>query len=612
MGATALAYQEAPMLRVKVAAGELPPVEERLPLEPKVLSAERNEIANENLDFEIGQYGGMLRTVGIDPAFNGDLGYAAQNEPLVSAPRGIGQKIEGNLLEDFSVSEDGKVFTFHLRKGLKWSDGHPVTTEDVLFNFEDVILNEEIMPVPPYNYTHGMIAGGEPMELEIIDEYTFRMSFAVPYGGFIDWLADMGQSWANIMKPKHYLSQFHARYTPLEELEPLIKEAGLSEGEWWTLFNQKDFYPGRENGRVGYPVLSPWMMVDRTKEGTTIYERNPYYFKVDAEGNQLPYVDRLRVEVVGDVEMITMKILAGEVDIQRDYIGIDNVALYKEREAAGGYRTVLLSGGGGSPAGVYLNQTYEDPVWREIVGDVRFRQALSMGINREEVLDAVYFGYASLPGTEYTEYDPAKSNQLLDEMGLDKRDAEGWRLGPDGNPVLIPILSPPWSSDYANLGELLIEYWKALGIKATFKSIETGLIVTYLTGNELQGSIIMTHSAMEKRLDPVIAAPLFTMEWWAYLWDKWWRTDGEQGEEPPQVVKRMLELGDIIVTTPSLEDRQKALDELISMETGNRFWIPGVIGVQTPVIASEKLGNVPHGGLNKYPCISAEQLFYKQ
>lgn len=594
------------MLRVKVAAGELPLVEERLPVEPKVLSLAWNEIPAGELDFEIGQYGGVLGTAHLSPEFDADVGFFFNNEPLLSAP-GLGVKdMNGNVVKDFSISEDGKVFTFYMREGLKWSDGYPVTTEDVLFAYEDVLLNEKLTPVFPAWLT----AGGEPMKLEIIDKYTFRISFVVPYGGFLPQLAHRWTSWPDTMKPKHYLKQFHTRYTPLEELEPLIKEEALSKGEWWALFSRKDFTTWEPHPDIGFPTLCPWMVVDRPKPGITIFERNPYYFKVDGEGNQLPYIDRLRLEVVTNVEMITMKILAGEVDIRRDGVALDKLPLYKENEEGGNYRVVLL-GQHVDPADLFINQTYPDPVWRKIVQDVRFRRALSMGINREEIIDAIYFGFASLPETEYAVYDPMRANQLLDEIGLE-RDAEGWRLRPDGKRLLIPFESPPWAPDFPRVGELVIDYWEVLGIKTTFKTLDGGLWGARRAANELEASIAHNISFEMLRFNPTVEAQWLSSNWWGHLWYLWDDTDGKEGEEPPVVVKRFLELRDIITTTPSLQVRQETLNQLLRLFAENLFVIPIVAEVPYPLIVAENLGNVQHAGFAVSAVCSGEQLFFRQ
>ncbi|GAJ07954.1 unnamed protein product, partial [marine sediment metagenome] len=176
------------------------------------------------------------------PTWHADL-FLALNESLVSTP-GAGEHREtfrGNIVKDFEISEDEKVFTFFMREGLKWSDGVPVTTEDILFTYEDFLLNEKLTPILSRWMRSGNIAGGEPLKLEVIDKYTFRISFTEPYGGFPAWIGIMGwMGYTEFLKPKHYLKNFHPRYTPLEKLELLIEEEELAKGEWWALFNLKD------------------------------------------------------------------------------------------------------------------------------------------------------------------------------------------------------------------------------------------------------------------------------------------------------------------------------------------------------------------------------------
>jgi len=538
--ALAMKYNESPMLKTKVAAGLLPPVEERLPEEPFVVGS-GILVPKGNLDFEVGQYGGTLRSVQPAPDWNPDI-FVMNDENLLSAPGILAEGIMGNVVKSFEVSEDGKVFTFHMRKGLKWSDGVPVTSEDVLFTYEDVLLNEKLTPTFPRWMRAGNKADGEPLKLEVIDDYTFRISFAEPYAGFPCWLTIIGwKGYTEFLRPKHYLKNFHIRYTPLEKLEPLIKEESLAEGEWWTLFNLKDILNWElTNPRaVGFPTLNAWMMVKATPTIIT-YERNPYYFKVDVDGNQLPYIDRIRSEVVSDVEMSTMKVLAGEVDFLREDATLESLALYKENEEAGGYRVVLLDMHV-DPVNVHLNQTYPDPVWQKVVRDVRFRKALSLAINREEIIDAVYFGFAEPSELVPSEYDPEAANRLLDEVGLDKRDAEGYRLGPDGKTFVIPFEIAKHAADIVPVTELVIEHWKKVGVKATIKTIDPGLWDTRAAANDLKATAMWNH------------APL----WWGWggpfgygdidrfdwpLWWDWYDSGGRIGEEPPADVKKFLDL----------------------------------------------------------------------
>ncbi|GAI37620.1 unnamed protein product, partial [marine sediment metagenome] len=240
---------------------------------------------------------------------------------------------------------------------------------------------------------------------------------------------------------------------------------------------------------IGFPLLTPWVMVKAVTSGET-YERNPYYFKVDAEGNQLPYIDNIRDDLVSDVKISTLKVLAGEVDFLCEDASMADAALYKENEQEGGYRTLLLVST--DPVAVLLNLTHTDPVWREVVRDVRFRKALSLGMKRADIIDAVYLGFAESPTTLPGAYDPTQANQLLDEMGMDKRDKDGWRLGPDGNTFVIPFDQAAAMADWIPATELVVESFKALGIKTTMKPLSYGLMSEMREANELKATVVDT------------------------------------------------------------------------------------------------------------------------
>jgi len=538
--------------------------------------------------------------------------YIMNNEPLLS---GIGisvQGIRGNILKDFEVSEDGKVFTFHMREGLKWSDGVPVTTEDVLFAYEDVLLNEKLTPIFPSWLRAGGRRDGEPMKLEIIDDYTFRISFAEPYGGFPVQLAIAGwRRYDDLLKPKHYLKRFHPRYTPIEKLEPLIKEEGLAKGEWWSLFGLKDFLISEimKPEAVGFPFLTPWIPVKSTPT-TIMYERNPYYFKVDTKGNQLPYIDKVRLELVSNVEMVTMKILAGEVDFEREKSTLKDISLYKENEETGGYRTLLLDMHVNPPTAIFFNYTHPDPTWRKVVRDIRFRKALNMAINREEIIDAVYFGFGELPTLVPSVYDPAKANQLLDEMGLDKRDAEGYRLGPDGKTFVIPFEYEPGITDFTPVLEFVADQWKKnIGIKTTVKALESGLFRQRTAANEVKATIFFASRPIWRIYEDYLP----WSGWWGVAWWNWYTTNGKEGEEPPKEIKRIFDLSGLIrAVAPDTPEEKKLLEELNSLIGDNLLFLPIAEKVKIPMIVSKRLGNVPHKGFSIAANYSMEQFFFKK
>jgi len=604
-------FNEAPMLAELVKAGKLPPVEERLPKEPFVVGP-GVLIPKEDLpDWKVGEYGGTIRMVHPWTKWCGDT-YIMMREPLLMAPGLTTEGIRGNILKDFKVSKDRKTFTFYMREGLKWSDGHPVTTEDVLFAYEDVLLNEKLTPIFPAWLRAGGRSDGKPMKLEVLDKYTFRVSFDEPYGKFLVMLAINGwPGYATFIRPKHYLKQFHIKYTPLEKLEPLIKKEGLGEKEWWNLFNRMNFGdwpPPDEPKAIGFPFLTPWIPV-KYEKGITIYERNPYYFKVDTAGNQLPYVDYVQQELVQDVQMVAMKTITGEVDLSREKASLADLPLYKKNAEKGGYQIVLLDNHV-SPVDVLINLTYEDPVWRKLVKDIRFRKALSLGINRQEIIQNVFYGFASLPTIMPGEYDPKEANKLLDDVGLKKRSPEGWRLRPDGKPLEIFFEICPHWAEIVPTAQIVMEHWKNLGIKTSMKTVDAALWGQDLEANKVMAIVINTSPMLWKDF----IWPDYRVDWFNYqapLWRRWYTTGGKEGEEPWPEAKRLQSLySQLLKAIPGTPEDKRLTNEILSLVKKNYFFFNTVGDNKLPFIVSAKLRNIPKSGFGIAANYSAEQFFF--
>jgi len=599
-------YNEAPVLAELVKAGKLPPVEERLPKKPLVVGPGILITRKELPDWKVGKYGGTLRGGHAAADWAPDV-FMMNNEPLIFAPGISTDGLKGNMLETFEAKEN-RIFTFKLREGLRWSDGYPVTTEDIRFTYEDVLLNEKITPVFPARFRVGNSIKGEPMKLEILDEYTFRITFPKPYGGFLRNISIEGWvGYTELLKPAHYLKQFHIKYTSLDKLKPLLEKEGLKD-EWWQLFNLKDFtnWEQTQAGSIGFPVLTPWVL-KKAAGGIYEYERNPYYFKVDTAGNQLPYIDKVVSTQVQDVEMLNMRVLTGEIDFLRESTALVKMPLYKANEEKGGYRTVLLTWHGDDGA-LYFNLTYKDPVWRKIVGDVRFRRAVCYAINHKEVIDSVFYGAASLPETIPSEYNVSKANKLLDEVGLSKRDGEGFRLRPDGKPFTILIETAADRPEFMPVGELFVEYMRDVGLKATLKRIDSSLWTQRLNSNEIQATIARCH---DLNSDNRYTSSLISLA--APEWDRWYRTEGKEGEEPPAWAKKAYELD------------EKRWQSITGSDEYKRLWREGLLWhkqyillidaaekIMQPLIVSARLGNIPRSGFTIAANYSAEQFFYEK
>jgi peptide/nickel transport system substrate-binding protein len=599
-------YNEAPMLAELVRAGKIPPVEERLPKKPFVVGP-GVLLPKGDLDFEIGRYGGTMRLIHHMPDLELSF-FIMNNEPLVSCPGITGANIQGNIVESYKVSPDWKTFTFKLREGLKWSDGVPVTTEDVQFTYEDFLLNEQLTPFFPTYLRSGNRSDGKPMKLEIIDKYTFRISFDEPYGGFLTQLAINGwRSYTDLLKPKHYLKQFHIKYTPVDKMEPFLKEEQLSKDEWNKLFNLRDctIWEMAQKYAVYMPYLTPWIPVQITTQ-YKVLERNPYYFKVDTAGNQLPYIDKLASTLVSDLEMANLRIIAGEADHSYEYATFKNMPLYLQNAEKGNYRVILYDLHR-TTADPVLNLTYPDPTWRKIVRDVRFRRALNMAINRKELIDTVYYGYASLPTSVPSEYNPKKAEQILDSIGLNKRDKDGWRLGPDGKRFTIEIEYFVHFEEQKMTAELVAEYWKKIGIMTTTKVIEPGLWGQRLGANELKATMYMwTH---DRRLWWAIWTS--GADYWGPLWHIWIRTKGKSGEEPPEEVKKYYDILSKLYLVPPTE-RSKVREAFIRSIYDNIWWFITVEDLKYPVVVSNNLGNVAKKGYGIAAQFAGEIYFFKK
>ncbi len=485
-------------------------------------------------------------------------------------------------------------------KDLDWEDGR--------FTWEDFLNNDKLTPTFPDWMKAGARGDGAPMDLEIVDDYTFRISFATPHGGFPVQLAIAGwKGYTDLLKPAHFLKDYHAKYTALEKLEPLIKKKELSAGEWWTLFNETDVltWSVSQPKAVGFPMLTPWNMVDNSSD-TYVYERNPYYFKVDTADNQLPYIDRIESYLVENEESAILKSMSGEVDHSCEYATLESLPLFKENEKSGNYNTILYDLHR-TACDIWLNMNYANPVWKKVLQDVRFRRALNFAINRDEIIEAVYFGLADKPKEVSTEYSPRKANQLLDEMGLDKKDNDGFRLGPDGKRFTVPIEYTEIFGDYTPVAELVSEYWKEVGIHTTIKVIEGGLRATRKTANELKASMLWSSYTVWWNFTPFFRGD----ENVAPLWTTWWMTGGRDGEKPelPEMEQFYNLMSKSWVVGP--EERLEVIAEYEKLHYTNVFWFVIVNTAKYAVLINKDMGNVAPRGYGIAAQFAGEQYFFR-
>jgi len=608
-------FHEAPMLSELVKQGKLPPVEERLPENPIVVTPHE----------EIGEYGGTWRRVWFGLSDQWGPNKICFEYPLL--PTKDGSTILPNIFEDMQVSSDARIYTFKIRKGLKWSDGVPVTTEDVRFWYEDIILNKELTPSIPSS----LKAGGEIFNLEILDDYTFRIIFKEPYSLFPMILMTSAHPYTAtaFLVPSHYIKQFHPKYIGEEKAQQLAKENGFE--NWWQFVQTRCLDTKSWLTNPDLPVLFAWKLSRKTTDTMLVLERNPYYFKVDPEGNQLPYIDEIVHYLVQDSQMVVFKAITGEIDMQcRNIPGSEIQVLMSNREK-GGYRILHSKLAVGSDVTLYFNQNYQgDPYIGELLRNVKFRQAVSLAINREEIWQLVYLGLGEprqaslIKGVKYydpewekafAEYDPERANKLLDEIGLEKRDKEGYRLRPDGKRLEIVIEYPTIFSYWNQAFDMIKTYLEKVGIKVLLKPEERTLFEVRYTSGQTQ---ICAWSFDRNSL--AIADPAHLLgRYFAPLSYIWYTSGKEGGEEPEKGsdLEMVYNIYDKVKMEVDDTRRDELFKQIIELHKKN-LWMVGTVGAAPAImVVKDNFRNVPEGLIWDHPLMSPknlrpEQFFFKK
>lgn len=586
-------FNESPMLAEKVANGELPPVAERLPDDP---------ITIEPYD-EIGKYGGTIVLYGVDFSTR-DIGLMLEykgDAPFRLTP--TGDEVIPWLAESYKHSEDKTKLTMKFREGIKWSDGTAFNAaEEYAFFWKNYIQNEELSQ------------GYEPTLVEDITtegKNTVIMHYNKPNPHeYPNTLGFQGFSVA----PSHILKQYNPQIVGKEKAEQRAKELGFSGlAEAYQELSNEALAPRYPEYNV--PTIKPYKVVKRT-ETEMVFERNPYYPFVDTAGNQLPYIDRIIVYSATNSEIAGIKAITGESTIAQSSLVPENIPLYKNNEEKGNYRTLIYTSP--SPAFPYYmcNLNDDEHEFAEIFRDKRFRYALSLGINREELNQKFFFGYgvpmqASAPpstkyfkeeyGEAYSNYDPEEAKRLLDEMGMIDVDGDGFRETPAGNKFVPKLLLR--SDNKAKFGthsfhELVTAYWKEIGINTEMELVGGGMYwnkrndVTWdITSHPLDSVMpYIGTGGLDKFLAPVSGNA--SGPW--IKWSRWFDTDGEEGVKPEDdIYFELVELANKWVSDAD----EIALDKLLQYQAENLWVIGTVAQPPIPVIVSNRIKNVPEKGL---------------
>ena len=588
MAGSAWAFQEAPMLAEMVEAGELPPVDERLPENPTVVEA-----------LSVGEYGGIWRRAYSGPGDRwGPTKLMEERVLKWTADENGTAVLTPGYIESYSVNEDSTEFTFTLLEGLKWSDGMPVTTEDVEFWYNDVFLNPALVPTIDPTFA----PGGVPLELEVQDERTFTIKFAQPYVYFLQILAkdstgEPSLDRPSFLFPKHYLSQYNDKYASEEELAAAAEKYNVA--AWTDLWGSKGALTGWWNNPE-LPVITAWKIETPAPAETVTMVRNPYYYAVDQEGNQLPYIDRIEHRLFQDPETLNLMVAQGQIDMQARYMGLDNYTFYKENEERGGYH--IVPGLDSNVWSLVPNMNTTDEVLRGLFETEAVRHAMSIAVDRELINELTQSGLAKelqtapVMGSPYyseelsnhwTEYDPDLANELLDEAGLSERDGAGFRLRPDGQRFSLVVEAN--DAAHAKTLELLAENFADVGIEFLPRVIDRTQWDNNRANNDFQ-----MHWIPFDRLTYVPADPRRIMgsDGYANQSFKWYNTDGAEGMEPSAELQQIYDLWDQASQSASVEVADDYVSQMAEIFV-NQGWVIGVYGAGTVVnIVSDKMHNV--------------------
>jgi peptide/nickel transport system substrate-binding protein len=619
--AEASTAKQAPAWEAMVQAGILPPLEERLPPEPRVITPVE----------ETGQYGGTMRVaIGNVNSLFGDPQGVMGTELILRIDEDFAS-VTGGLYESWEFNEDGTEQTLYLRKGMKWSDGQEMTTADSLFDYNDLQLNTERAPNGPSSaWTTG--ADKTPMQMEAPDDYTLKLSFADPNPLIIlQQCFYAGCQMGGMFAPKHYLKQFHPAYADPAALDKMVKDGGFE--TWVQLISDKGRVGSTIPAQLDLPGMTSMIRTADDPDHHT-YERNPYYWKVDTEGNQLPYIDKTIIYIIASRELINTRLIAGELDFAGRNAMLSDMELYQSNLDSANLKIVMWDSVYPGRVVIYPNMSAKDPDLREFFMKKNVRIALSIGIDRAEINDVVHFGlgqprqWSMWPNSQYyregdeahyAEYDPDQANQLLDQEGYADKDGDGFRLTPSGKRLGWTVEIDPEQGDIPPTMEVVAQQWNDLGIEVKLKPTNRDLLNQLYDQNDLpmttwEGDISdITWPTASRAVVPGRSNHSWTRPWALWLWNKDQVPDLE--EEPPAWVKDQADAYNTFLVTVDLDKRIE-----IAHQMWDRFYenLPcfSTCGVPQPVVMKTNITNFPEWGQWGFSVIRSvpahpEQFFFK-
>lgn len=595
--ASVLAAQTPPVAKesvyfaAAVAKGNLPPVAARIPQDPLIVDlvakGRENGVQGGTLHTMIGQ----IKDVRLMVPF----GYAR----LVGYDQNY--TLQPDILKSVDVVE-GRIFTLHLRRGHRWSDGVPFTSEDFEYYWDHVVNNADLTPTGPPDFLR---VDGELPQVSFPDPQTVIYAWTKPNPRFLPELAMASEPF--IYRPAHYLKQFNADFTPVADMAQAIADHKVR--SWAALHNTLDDMYKFDN--PDEPTLQPWMNTAAAGKSRRTFVRNPYYHRIDETGTQLPYIDAVEMTVVGG-GLIAAKANAGEADLQARGLDFKDVSILKQGELDNGnYRTLLWESGAASQIAIYPNLNYADPAWRAILRDVRFRRALSLAIDRRIINRTLYFGMASegamtvLPKSPFyadkfrnawAQYDPTQANALLDEMGLTKRSGDGYRMLPDGRPLRLIVETAGERDEVESALQIIVDTWRDIGVQLIVRPLDRDTLYNRVYAGETMAAAWFGWDDGIPTADtsPAYLAPE-QQDFFAWpKWGQYFQTNGASGEavDMPEP-QHLMDLAQAWNGTISPDERGRIWREMLAIHADQVYGIGVLSGTPQPIVVSRKLRNVP-------------------
>ncbi|HEY0943982.1 MAG TPA: ABC transporter substrate-binding protein [Opitutaceae bacterium] len=589
--------EEAPVLAKLVEEGRLPPVAERVGPEPIVLAG---------LD-GVGNYGGTWHRLAASFADVGTISWRLSYTSLVRwSPQG--EPIVPHLARSWEVSSDFREYTFHLRRGMRWSDGAPVTADDIVYWYEHEVRYFEAIP-------RVIRAGNGQARVEKVDDHAVKFVFDTPNSLFLERLASNGTASApnfdEYVVPSHYLRRFHPALGDQALIARYLRELKLASPRALYL-RVKDWHNPEQ------PRLWPWIFRTYTPTPPFVFVRNPYYPAVDPQGRQLPYLDRVVMDVRPS-NLFGLTVAAGQVSMQDRFIRHEDHVLLMSEAKRHDYQVYHWYQATRSQFTLFpvVNRRVDpdrpETRWKhELLNDRRFRQALSLAINRQDIIRALFNDQGEPaqidPGPDtpyyseklfksYTQFDPVRAGALLDGLGLTPRDREGFRTFPDGSRMTWYINMTEYTGN--DPAQFVVDDWARVGVRAIPRVRARQLFFAEKAGLEHDFTVWTSESEFMPLLEPRNFVPTYQQSLYAPGFGVWYQSGGLYGHpdarrpgriEPPvgHPLRRNMELFEQINRTPDPAGRI-ALFRQIQESNAEEVWTIS-IGTSPPQLVVVKDG----------------------